>query len=61
VAFKSTQYGLINNVIKSLGLPTPGRLWDKNSVVPTIVLIGLWNTGGTMVIFLAGCKGIPKM
>lgn len=33
----------------------------RRRVIPTIVMTGLWNTGGTMVIFLAGLQGIPQV
>ena len=55
------QYGLINSLLKGLGLPAPGWLWDKATVVPTLVMTGLWGTGGTMVIFLAGLQNIPNV
>lgn len=55
------QYGLLTTVAKNLGFGTPGWLWDKNTVIPTIVMMGLWNTGNTMVIFLAGLQGIPRV
>ena len=55
------QYGLITSIVKTLGFDTPGWLWDKSTVIPTIVMTGLWNTGGTMVIFLAGLQGIPRV
>lgn len=52
--------GLINNVLSSLGLPTSLWLFSETMVIPSIVLMGMWGTGGTMVIFLAGLKGIPE-
>ena len=55
------QYGLINIVLKSVGITPPGWIWDKNTVIPTLVMINLWSTGGTMVIFLAGIMSIPKV
>lgn len=55
------QYGLLTTIAKNLGFGTPGWLWDKNTVIPTIVMMGLWNTGNTMVIFLAGLQGIPRV
>ncbi|MGI6690546.1 MAG: carbohydrate ABC transporter permease [Christensenellales bacterium] len=55
------QYGLINVVLKAIGITPPGWIWDKNTVIPTLVMINLWNTGGTMVIFLAGIMNIPKV
>ena len=55
------QYGLLTTLVKQLGMGTPGWLWDKKTVIPTIAMTGLWNTGGTMVIFLAGLQGIPQV
>ncbi len=55
------QYGLFTSVVKAFGLGTPGWLWDKNTVIPSIVMTELWRTGGTMVIFLAGLQGIPRV
>ncbi|EMS70288.1 carbohydrate ABC transporter permease [Ruminiclostridium cellobioparum] len=53
-------FGLVNTLLMKLGLPVSSWLFDEKSVIPTIVLIGLWGTGGTMVIFLAGLQDIPK-
>lgn len=50
--------GLINHILSSVGLPTSLWLYSEKMVIPSIVLMGLWGTGGTMVIFLAGLKGI---
>ena len=55
------QYGLINIVLKAVGITPPGWIWDKKTVIPTLVMINLWSTGGTMVIFLAGIMSIPKV
>lgn len=55
------QYGLINTVLKAVGITPPGWIWDKKTVIPTLVMINLWSTGGTMVIFLAGILSIPKV
>ncbi len=53
-------FGLVNTLLMKLGLPVSSWLFDEKSVIPTIVLIGLWGTGGTMVIFLAGLQDIPR-
>ena len=52
--------GFINQTLSSLHLPTGTWLYAESTVIPTIVLIGLWTTGGTMLIFLAGLQGIPS-
>lgn len=52
--------GLINSILKALGLPTSMWLFSENAVIPTIVLMSVWSSGGTMVIFLAGLQEIPR-
>ncbi|GGJ43313.1 carbohydrate ABC transporter permease [Deinococcus roseus] len=53
-------FGLANQMLGFLHLPT--RLWlgDVNLALPSLVLIGLWGAGGSMVIFLAGLQAVPK-
>jgi len=52
--------GLINSLLKAVGLPTSLWLFSEKMVIPSIVFMGMWSTGGTMVIFLAGLKSIPE-
>lgn len=52
--------GVLNQLLEMLHLPASQWLYSEASVVPTIVMIGLWSTGGTMLIFLAGLQGIPQ-
>lgn len=51
--------GLLNNVLKSIGLPTSMWIYSPDTVIPSLVLMGLWSTGNIMVIFLAGLQAIP--
>jgi multiple sugar transport system permease protein len=51
--------GLLNNVLKSLGLPTSMWIYSSDTVIPSLVLMGIWTTGNSMVIFLAGLQSIP--
>ena len=53
-------YGLLNDALKGLHLPTGLWLSDPASAVPSLVLIGLWGVGGGMIVFLAGLQGIPE-
>ena len=55
------QYGLINTVLRSIGITPPAWIWSKDTVIPTLVMINLWSTGDTMVIFMAGIMSIPKV
>ena len=54
------QFGLANSILKSIGLPQLGWLSDPVWSKPSIVLMGLWAVGGTMVIYLAALQDVPK-
>lgn len=54
------QFGLINFLLRSIGLPGPGWLVDPAWAKPAFVLMSLWGVGGTVVIFLAGLQGVPR-
>ena len=53
-------YGLANQALNALGLPSSLWLGDVNLVFPALVLIGIWAAGGSMVIFLAGLQAVPN-
>ncbi|PJN54400.1 Lactose transport system permease protein LacF [Paenibacillus sp. GM2FR] len=52
--------GLANELLRSLGLPGSQWIFGEKSVVPSLALMNLWTTGGTMIIFLAGLQDIPR-
>jgi multiple sugar transport system permease protein len=41
-------------------MPGPQWLASERQVVPTLVLMNLWLTGNSMVIFLAALQGVPR-
>jgi multiple sugar transport system permease protein len=52
--------GAINQALKAIGIHGPQWLVDPNWVKPSIVLMTLWGVSGTMVIFLAALKNVPR-
>jgi ABC-type sugar transport system permease subunit len=52
-------YGLANEMLTKLHLPTVVWLGNGSVALPAIVLIGIWGIGGTMMIFLAGLQAVP--
>jgi multiple sugar transport system permease protein len=52
--------GAINQGLGLLGIQGPQWLIDPNWVKPSIVLMTLWGVSGTMVIFLAALKNVPR-
>ncbi len=57
----SPEYGLINNILGKFGLYQPAWFLDPVWTKPGLLLMGIWGTGGIMVIFLAALKDVPKV
>jgi multiple sugar transport system permease protein len=53
------QFGLANAILKSIGLPQLGWLSDPAWSKPSLILMGLWGFGSTMVIYLAALQDVP--
>jgi multiple sugar transport system permease protein len=54
------QFGILNRGLALLGIRGPAWLLSPTWAKPAIVLMNLWQIGGTFVIFLAGLQGIPR-
>lgn len=54
------EFGLVNNVLQMVGIKGPPWFFSREWVIPSFMLMSLWGIGVTMVIFLAGLKGIPE-
>ena len=54
------QIGLLNRGLALLGIEGPGWLVSPTWAKPAIVLMNLWQIGGSFVIFLAGLQDIPR-
>ena len=55
-----TRLGVINTTLASLGWRTIPWLAHPTWSKPSLVLINLWYTGGTMIIFLAALQDVPR-
>lgn len=53
-------WGLVNVILKSVGLPTSRWLASPHSALMSLVVMSLWGLGGPMIIFLAGLQGVPE-
>ncbi|MEU0565339.1 sugar ABC transporter permease [Nonomuraea sp. NPDC005983] len=53
------QYGLINSVLGLFGIPGQNWLNTPELVIPALAFIAAWQCGISMIIYLAGLKGIP--
>jgi multiple sugar transport system permease protein len=52
--------GAINKGLAAIGIQGPQWLLDPAWVKPSIVLMTLWGVSGTMIIFLAALKNVPR-
>lgn len=59
ILLMNPDFGLFNTILEFLHLPKSQFFWGKDSVLPSIVFMGIWGTGSTQVIFLAGLQDIP--
>ncbi len=57
----NTDFGLLNVILRAVGLPKISWLIDVRYALPSIILMGLWGVGGGMIIYLAGLQGIPAV
>lgn len=53
-------YGLLNAILQSMGLPSSQWIYSASSAVPSLVLMSTWGVGNTIIIFLAGLQGVPN-
>ncbi len=53
-------HGIVNTALAFLGLPEPGWLVDPDWSKPALILMGMWGVGGTMVIYLAALRDVPR-
>ena len=51
--------GPVNNILKHIGINGPLWFQDPAWAKPSLVLLGLWGVGNTMVIFLAAVLDVP--
>ncbi len=52
--------GAVNRALRVFGIEGPQWLVDSLWVKPSIVLMTMWTVSGTMVIFLAALKSVPR-
>ncbi len=59
--FNPSQYGLLNTLLLSLGLPLQSWLRDPVLAMPCLIFLGVWHgMGYNVIIFLAGLQSIPN-
>ncbi len=57
----SPSYGLVNHVLRSVGLPPQDWLLRPNLALLVIIIASIWRgLGNNLLIFLAGLQAIPR-
>jgi multiple sugar transport system permease protein len=53
------QYGVLNNLLGSIGISGPDWINNPAWTKPSLILMSLWGIGPSAIIFLAGLQDIP--
>jgi multiple sugar transport system permease protein len=56
----SAQGGPINTFLGYLGIQGPNWLYSLTWSMPALIIVGLWNVGQSMLIYLAALHGVPQ-
>lgn len=54
------QWGLVNGLLDLVGIEGPAWLASTRWSKPSIIMLMVWASGGTMIIYLAGLQDIPE-
>ena len=52
--------GIVNRGLELIGIPGPFWTTDPTWIKPSLAIMSVWTVGGTMVIYLAALKGVPR-
>jgi multiple sugar transport system permease protein len=52
------QSGVMNTLLGYLGIPGPNWLNDPNWSKPSLILLGMWGMGSTIIIYLSGLQDV---
>lgn len=52
--------GIVNKALAVFGIEGPGWVTDPDWSMVTLITLSIWGFGGSMVIFLAGLRQIPR-
>jgi len=53
-------FGLLNHGLRVLGIHGPQWLADEKWTKPSLILMAIWGSGNTMVIYLAALQDVPR-
>lgn len=53
-------FGLLNYLLSKIGIQGPAWLSDTKWALPSLIIMAIWASGATMILYLAGLQGIPR-
>jgi len=56
----SSQGGLLNTALGFFGIQGPNWLYSLTWSLPALMIMGMWNVGTSMLIYLAALQGVPQ-
>jgi multiple sugar transport system permease protein len=56
----SNHGGLLNTALAFVGIQGPNWLYSLTWSMPALIIVGLWNVGTSMLIYLAALQGVPQ-
>lgn len=56
----NTQYGFVDHFLGLVHLPQPDWLENPSYGKPAVLTVALWTVGGSMIIYLAALKDVPR-
>ena len=57
----NSYYGILNKILKMIGLPPQTWLLDPALSMPCLIVMGVWKgLGYNIMLFLAGLQGVPQ-
>ena len=54
------RFGLVNGILGLVGIRGPAWLQDPGWAMPALIVIGLWNIGVNVVVYLAALATVPR-
>ena len=54
------RFGLLNAIIGLLGFEGPAWLQDPAWAMPALIVMGLWNVGVNVIVYLAALNAVPR-
>jgi multiple sugar transport system permease protein len=52
--------GLLNSLLRLIGIHGPGWFTSPDWSKPSFIMIAIWSSGGSIIIYLAGLQDIPE-